>query len=654
MLTRHRIAPPCDQSRAAFFSSVFGVVHKRLIVRAAAAAACEQSASDAWSLVQPFEEVTAIRRSSSRRVFGAIEVVYGPHRLVLTSFWDRDKAATALLDQWLASGSSAARLFLDSVEKPGVGVGPGAVPARGDDAESSESSGSESSEPEATTPQPEPPKQQTPVNIDAETEAHGMAEATDADSSPGPTAEHLGSLLDAARQTKELLLSPPAPLVPSALGGGEAPTAIPALLPTACALAPPAPPAEGAAPLPVSPDGEASAELDCTPAEFFALFLADGSRFTEAFRSARGEREVEVQRWRDDAGDGGAACRRVVTFRAPLDAMKGMRLPGIPHSTRIREEQRCAFHDCSASGEGEPQLIVLDSTSSQLDIPYGDAFVLEARLQLRDARASASGAPPRCAASVAFRVRWLKSPPRLPGIKHKIESTSRESTAEAYRMLFSMAQGYLRRWQQVASAAGGSARKRGAAHAAPRAPKAPRGNAGGASNNPRLEAALAKLDAATADDIRAALGLPQPAGGQAVTESASSSTAEPKESSASSADESSASPKPPDIDDAPSPRSKAADLAALRQSMVPSSAVAFGAVVDALQLAADTLKEQGLGEGASMAHPPGLRRAVLAAMLLTALLLCAAASYIAGLRRGSHAAMQPVLPAPPALACDSA
>lgn len=88
--------------------------------------------------------------------------------------------------------------------------------------------------------------------------------------------------------------------------------------------------------------------------------------------------------------------------------------------------------------------------------------------------------------------------------------------------------------------------------------------------------------------------------------------------------------------------------------MVPSSAVAFGAVVDALQLAADTLKEQGLGEGASMAHPPGLRRAALAAMLLTALLLCAAASYIAGLRRGSHAAMQPVLPAPPALACDSA
>ena len=227
MLTHHRIAPSCVQSRAAFFSSVFGVVHKRLIVRAAAAAACEQSASDAWSLVQPFEEVTAIRRSSSRRVFGAIEVVYGPHRLVLTSFWDRDKAATALLDQWLASGSSAARLFLDSVEKPGVGVGPGAVPARGDDAESSESSGSESSEPEATTPQPEPPKQQTPVNVDAETEAHGMAEATDADvrekggeatsdaSSPGPTAEHLRSLLDAARQTKEPLLSPPAPVVPS-------------------------------------------------------------------------------------------------------------------------------------------------------------------------------------------------------------------------------------------------------------------------------------------------------------------------------------------------------------------------------------------------------------------------------------------------------
>jgi hypothetical protein len=76
--------------------------------------------------------------------------------------------------------------------------------------------------------------------------------------------------------------------------------------------------------------------------------------------------------------------------------MKGsVRLPGIPKNTRIKEEQRrvapgrrvcarehgpcsltliappirrCFFHACA---EGDPQLIVLESTSAQLDIPYG-------------------------------------------------------------------------------------------------------------------------------------------------------------------------------------------------------------------------------------------------------------------------------------------
>jgi len=561
---------------------------------------------------QPFDEITAIRRTSSRRVFGAVEIVYGPNHVVLTSFWDRDKAATALLDAWLASGAPAAGLFMDAMEKLGnvasVGPAASAVPQRGDAASSDSGEPGESGESGESEAEPHDAHA-------AATAAHEQAEATpdDAAPSPGPTAEHLGSLLDAARQTQEPLLSPPAPVVPSQLGGGDAPAPIPRLLPSACAAAPPAPPAEGAAPLPVAPGGEVEAELDCSPAEFFALFLADGSRFTEAFRSARGEREVAVQPWRDDTG--GAACRRVVTFRAPLDAMKGMRLPGIPHSTRIREEQRCAFHDCAGSGEGAPALVVLDCSSAQLDIPYGESFVLESRLQLR----ARDGGVPKCAASVAFKVRWLKTPPRMPGIKGKIESQSREASAEAFRTMLAMAQGYLARWQQAAAAG------------AKRAPKKARSAAGGmAVSNPRLEAALEKLDAATAEDIRAALGLP-PATGQAVTEAAASADA-------SIADEASSSP-----------RSKAAELAALRQSLVPSSAVAFGAVVDALQLAAAALNEaHGVAapkaDGGVGIMQPGVRRAAVALTLLAAMLLAAALSYLMGLRRGSLQAALPVLP----------
>ena len=66
----------------------------------------------------------------------------------------------------------------------------------------------------------------------------------------------------------------------------------------------------------------------------------------------------------------------------------------------------------------------------------GDAFLLDARLELRAVRA----APPRTAASVHFRVRWL-SPPFLSSIRHKIESQSTTSIGEAFRMCVARAVG---------------------------------------------------------------------------------------------------------------------------------------------------------------------------------------------------------------------
>jgi hypothetical protein len=53
--------------------------------------------------------------------------------------------------------------------------------------------------------------------------------------------------------------------------------------------------------------------------------------------------------------------------------------------------------------------------------------VLDVRIELRSASAT-----PRCAASVHFRVRWLHTP-RISMIRKKIESQSRDATAESYR-----------------------------------------------------------------------------------------------------------------------------------------------------------------------------------------------------------------------------
>jgi len=177
--------------------------------------------------------------------------------------------------------------------------------------------------------------------------------------------------------------------------------------------------------------------LTCNAEELWTLCFADGSRFTEAFRSARGECDIVVPPWSQD----GEAYTRQVTFRAPLEAMRAIRLPGIPTSTRIREDQRCVLHRLHDGSTA----IVLEASSAQLDIPYGDSFVLDTRLELRSAAVEAAAAAEAAAGTHAIahcRVRWLR-PPKLSFVKTKIESQSRDSSCTSFRQLLSMAERYL-------------------------------------------------------------------------------------------------------------------------------------------------------------------------------------------------------------------
>ena len=137
--------------------------------------------------------------------------------------------------------------------------------------------------------------------------------------------------------------------------------------------------------------------------------------------------------WSDEAE---AAHVRCVTWRSPLEGHRhsGLRLPGIPAYTRIQEQQRCmAF--CHEGGEVR---LVLQFTSSQLDIPWGKDFQIESRLELcapaEDALATASG---------YARVRWLRQP-SLSFIRHEVERRSLEQTAASMRQMMHMAASYLR------------------------------------------------------------------------------------------------------------------------------------------------------------------------------------------------------------------
>ena len=255
---------------------------------------------------------------------------------MFASFWDRKRMLAVLQDAWVASGSRYAQAYITA--SASASAPPAAaelssskpaddtmlVPQRGDDA-----ARERDAEPHAV-----PAVKAAPPPDGA---------ATSSPNAVAPRTPSLEQLVAAANKTPEPLLSPPSPIVSSTVAS------VPDALPATCALRPPAPPTDDAEPLPIAHDGVGTeAALDCTPGEFFALFMADGSRFTEAFRAARGETDIEVAPWSDSNGEssvGEAACARLVTFRAPLDAMKGaISLPGIPKSTRIREEQRCVPH----------------------------------------------------------------------------------------------------------------------------------------------------------------------------------------------------------------------------------------------------------------------------------------------------------------------
>lgn len=173
--------------------------------------------------------------------------------------------------------------------------------------------------------------------------------------------------------------------------------------------------------------------LPCGVDDTFRLLFASTSCFLEAWRGGRGEFDITVAPWVPSADEPGV-LEREVFFRAPLEAMKGQvsgRMPtfGIPQATRIREMQRAIR--CGSS-------LRVDSSSRQLDIPYGESFVLETRLLL-------SAAPDGgCVASASARTRWVQRV-RLGFVKRMIEQKSLEGAGESFRGMLGYAQSFLRR-----------------------------------------------------------------------------------------------------------------------------------------------------------------------------------------------------------------
>jgi hypothetical protein len=211
-------------------------------------------------------------------------VVCADQTYVFASFWDRKRTLAALQAAWLKSGSPYAALYLAGAppDAPSPRAASGAVvPQRSEAVHAAEEEALPAAKAHATEEHP------ATTDAAAKDDVNGGA-ATHDEQQPA----HLGGLLAAARQASEPLLSPPSPIVSS-----SASASIPDIMPSAaCAAREPAPPPDDGVLLSVARDGAGTeALLECSPGEFFALFLQDGSRFTEAFRCARGESDIQVR-----------------------------------------------------------------------------------------------------------------------------------------------------------------------------------------------------------------------------------------------------------------------------------------------------------------------------------------------------------------------
>ena len=192
--------------------------------------------------------------------------------------------------------------------------------------------------------------------------------------------------------------------------------------------------------LAIGSGGATSVHLGARPESLFALFFAEGSRFTETFRTSRGEWDIRVGPWTDWKTVTGPGRLRTVQFRSPTNTS----FPGAPKQTRVEETQRFRFYlsgseggsdDASSSSGGGAgaKTVTIDSTMAMPDVPYGDRFTLETRMVLSPSGCIAGNAN-SCGTDVRvlYKCHWHRSSPL---VKRQVESQSKASTAQAYKRM---------------------------------------------------------------------------------------------------------------------------------------------------------------------------------------------------------------------------
>jgi len=136
----------------------------------------------------------------------------------------------------------------------------------------------------------------------------------------------------------------------------------------------------------------------------------------EEYHELRGDSNLEIGKWHRDATLG---CIRTIQYESPVQN-KALAV-GIS-KTRNEEHQRICLNP-------EKSFLLVEWTNQLLDIPYGDTFVMQTRMEARDK--STKDNSHQCEVKIYLNVEWKKK----VMWRRMIESNVHRETTESYETL---------------------------------------------------------------------------------------------------------------------------------------------------------------------------------------------------------------------------
>ncbi|GJD11825.1 protein vascular associated death 1, chloroplastic [Galdieria sulphuraria] len=164
------------------------------------------------------------------------------------------------------------------------------------------------------------------------------------------------------------------------------------------------------------PVGNETGELNSLPSEEAGLNTTHN--VLEEYHELRGDSNLEISKWQRHSTLG---CIRTIKYYSPVHN-KALAV-GIS-KTRNEEYQRICLNP-------DKDFLLVEWTNQLLDIPFGDTFVMQTRMEAHDKSTHKSNNKPGCEVNIYLNVEWKKK----VMWRRMIESNIHRETVESYETL---------------------------------------------------------------------------------------------------------------------------------------------------------------------------------------------------------------------------